>query len=126
MQFQDPFDEFLHFYEKGLIDQALQVIIPDPAFSYDSLHSSEKTFPYFVNFADASVFKGALEFKQTFLVLESFCQESPALKIITQAFLEAIRQGRAVGRMSGPLVHLSSTVAKVVKRLGLSPRPSGA
>jgi len=37
-----------------------------------------------------------------------------------RAFLEALRHSRAVGRMSGPLVHLSSTAAKVVKRLGLA------
>ncbi|MBA2368423.1 MAG: glycosyltransferase [Candidatus Protochlamydia sp.] len=91
MEFSDPFDKFLHFYERGLIEEALQVILPDALVTYDSLHSSEKSFPYFVNFIDASVFKGAMEFNQTFLVLESFCQESPALKIITQAFLEAIR-----------------------------------
>lgn len=91
MEFPDPLDKFLHFYENGHREQALQVIIPDPSFSYDSLHSSEKAFPYFVNFIDASVFKGAMEFNQTFLVLESFCQESPTLKIITDSFLEAIR-----------------------------------
>jgi hypothetical protein len=91
MQFTDPFDKFLHFYENDLREQALEVILPDPSFSYDSLHSSEKTFPYFVNFIDASVFKGAMEFNQTFLVLESFCLQSPTLKIITQSFLETIR-----------------------------------
>jgi len=35
------------------------------------------------------------------------------------SFLAAIREGTVTGNLSNPLVHLSSTVAKIVKRLGL-------
>jgi predicted metal-dependent phosphoesterase TrpH len=38
-----------------------------------------------------------------------------------QQFLEALRQGRIVGRRANPLVHAISTVAKLRWRLGLRP-----
>jgi predicted metal-dependent phosphoesterase TrpH len=38
-----------------------------------------------------------------------------------QEFLEALRQGRIVGRPANPLVHVVSTVAKLRWRLGLRP-----
>jgi hypothetical protein len=40
-----------------------------------------------------------------------------------QEFLEALRQGRIVGRPANPLVHVISTVAKLRWRLGLRPKP---
>jgi predicted metal-dependent phosphoesterase TrpH len=40
-----------------------------------------------------------------------------------QEFLEALRQGRIVGRRANPLVHLISTYAKIRWRLGGRPRP---
>ena len=39
-----------------------------------------------------------------------------------EGFLEALRQGRIVGRRANPLVHIVSTLAKVRSRLGLRPR----
>jgi hypothetical protein len=41
-----------------------------------------------------------------------------------QEFLEALRQGRIVGRRSNPLVHVLSTLAKVRSRLGRRPSHS--
>lgn len=38
-----------------------------------------------------------------------------------QEFLEALRQGRVVGRQANPLVHVVSTLAKVRSRLGWRP-----
>jgi len=38
-----------------------------------------------------------------------------------QEFLEALRQGRIVGRPANPLVHVISTVGKLRWRLGLRP-----
>jgi predicted metal-dependent phosphoesterase TrpH len=38
-----------------------------------------------------------------------------------EEFLEALRQGRVVGRRASPLVHLISTYAKVRRRLGWRP-----
>jgi predicted metal-dependent phosphoesterase TrpH len=38
-----------------------------------------------------------------------------------QEFLEALRQGRIVGRLANPLVHVISTLAKFRWRLGLRP-----
>ncbi|MCE2982481.1 MAG: glycosyltransferase [Parachlamydia sp.] len=87
----DLFDDFISHYEKGERLKAFQLLFPVPGVSLDSLASSERAFPYFVNFADASIHKGALEYKQTFLVLESLCQEYGSLKYIADAFLEAIR-----------------------------------
>jgi len=39
-----------------------------------------------------------------------------------QQFLEALRQGRVVGRPASPLVHVVSTLAKLRWRLGLRPK----
>jgi len=39
-----------------------------------------------------------------------------------QEFLEALRQGRIVGRSASPLVHVVSTLAKLRWRLGLRPK----
>lgn len=87
---QDPLDAFLDYYEKGLWNQALRIAIPYPTIGYDTLHSREKSFFYFINYADACVFKGALDFKQTFHVLEALCQQDKKLKILADSFLEII------------------------------------
>ena len=56
----------------------------------------------------------AAEIGQAYVLLPECDLTSP------RSFLAAVRQGQTAGRLSSPLVHLASTVAKVVQRLGLA------
>ncbi|WP_075883910.1 glycosyltransferase [Candidatus Protochlamydia sp. W-9] len=88
---KDLLDQFIDLYEQESKTEALRLVLPSPMIAYDDLFSKDRVFFYFVNFVDAAVFKGALEFKATFLVLESLCQEYPSLKFLGDRFLEFIR-----------------------------------
>ncbi|CUI15654.1 hypothetical protein PNK_0015 [Candidatus Protochlamydia naegleriophila] len=87
----DLLDEFLDRYDEESQIEALRIIIPHPNIAYETLFSKDRVFFYFVNYADACVFKGALEFKVIFQILESFCLEYPSLKILADRFLEQSR-----------------------------------
>jgi hypothetical protein len=63
---KDPFDQFADDYEQGNFLKALQHLIISSQLTYDDLNSIQtKGFPLLLNYADASVFKGPLEFRQT-------------------------------------------------------------
>jgi glycosyltransferase involved in cell wall biosynthesis len=92
MREKDVFDQFIDSYEKGFWNQALQAIIPYPTVIYDDLYSKEINFSHFVNYADACVFKGGIEFQQVGFVLQMICEQHKSLKIILNEFLIMLKQ----------------------------------
>lgn len=88
---RDLLDEFLDHYDEESQIEALRIIISHPNIAYDTLFSKDRVFFHFINYADACVFKGALEFKVIFQILESFCLEYPSLRILADRFLEQLR-----------------------------------
>lgn len=90
---KDLFDLFTEDYEQGLFDSALQRIIPSSQTAYDSLASREsKVLPFLVNYADASVFKGAAEFQQTHEILTTLIRDDRRLNSFLPTFLELMEQ----------------------------------
>ena len=90
---KDPFDRFADDYEQGNFLKALQHLIISSQLTYDDLNSIQtKGFPLLINYADASVFKGPLEFRQTQQLFVAFLDQEPRLKILLDSLIEQLHQ----------------------------------
>lgn len=92
-QFQDDlFDLFINQYEQGNPLQAFQLILTSPEIEYDRLTSTQKIFPYLVNYVDASIFKSPAEAYIANRTLHQLLSSDKRLAVIYGRFLEILQE----------------------------------